>query len=230
MNQEVYTASNGALPASVNDMHLACVLLLDVSGSMQSNQAIDRLNEAVVRFRLQCCADDALLRGLDIAVVTFASDVHIVQEFTPVDKMEVPRLTAEGQTSMGLALQTALDLLDRRRQQYQEIGVPAHRPWIFMISDGAPNDDWAPAFERVRDLQEREKVELWAVGVPGYDREILTSLTRRVIELDEELQFAPLLEWLSSSLSRKSASNPGELVKYDMLPEGSRVLPADWSK
>ena len=66
--------------------------------------------------------------------------------------------------------------------------------------------------------------------MPGYEAEILTSLTMRVIALDDGLNFASLFEWLSSSLSTKSLSNPGDAVKYDVLPEGSRVVPSDWGK
>ncbi len=230
MEQQIFTADNGAAPASVNDQHLACVLLLDVSSSMQNNDAIGKLNNAIATFKEQCVQDDALRRGLDIAVVTFASDVNILQEFTPVSDMVTPVLEANGQTSMGAALSTAIDMLERRKAQYKEIGIPYHRPWIFMISDGAPNDDYASAFARVNDLQKSKKLELWAVGVPGYEAEILTSLTMRVIALDDGLNFASLFEWLSSSLSTKSRSNPGDAVKYDVLPEGSRVVPSDWGK
>lgn len=230
MEQQIYTADNGAAPASVNDQHLACVLLLDVSSSMQNNNAIEKLNEAVVTFKDQCLKDDALRRGLDIAIVTFASDVNILQEFTPVTDMITPVLEANGQTSMGVALTTAVDMLERRKAQYKEIGIPYHRPWVFMISDGAPNDEYAPVFARVNELQQNKKLEIWAVGVPGYEEEILTALTMRVIALDEGLNFASLFEWLSNSLSTKSRSNPGDAVKYDVLPEGSRVVPSAWGK
>jgi uncharacterized protein YegL len=212
----------------VNDQHLACVLLLDVSSSMQNNNAIEKLNEAVVTFKDQCLKDDALRRGLDIAIVTFASNVNILQEFTPVTDMITPVLEANGQTSMGVALTTAVDMLERRKAQYKEIGIPYHRPWVFMISDGAPNDEYAPVFARVNELQQNKKLEIWAVGVPGYEEEILTALTMRVIALDEGLNFASLFEWLSNSLSTKSRSNPGDAVKYDVLPEGSRVVPSAW--
>ncbi|MDN5313981.1 MAG: hypothetical protein PWP10_2727 [Clostridiales bacterium] len=228
MEQQIYTADNGAAPASVNDQHLACVLLLDVSSSMQNNNAIEKLNEAVVTFKDQCLKDDALRRGLDIAIVTFASNVNILQEFTPVTDMITPVLEANGQTSMGVALTTAVDMLERRKAQYKEIGIPYHRPWVFMISDGAPNDEYAPVFARVNELQQNKKLEIWAVGVPGYEEEILTALTMRVIALDEGLNFASLFEWLSNSLSTKSRSNPGDAVKYDVLPEGSRVVPSAW--
>ena len=228
MEQQVYTADNGAAPASVNDQHLACVLLLDTSSSMRNNNAIDRLNRAIAAFREQCLKDDALRRGLDLAIVAFASEVRVLQEFAPVTDMITPVLEADGQTSMGAGLTVAIDMLERRKAQYKEIGIPYHRPWIFMISDGAPNDEYASAFAKVNQMQQAKKLELWAVGVPGYEKEILTSLTKRVIALDDGLNFASLFEWLSSSLSTKSRSNPGDSVKYEMLPEGSRVIPSDW--
>ncbi len=230
MEQQVYIQNSGAAPASPNDQHLACVLLLDCSTSMQNDNAIDALNSAVAAFQKQCMNDELLCRGLDIAVVGFASDVKILQDFTPVTHMEVPKLEANGQTAMGAGLNVAMDLLERRKAEYKELGVPYHRPWIFMISDGAPNDEYTAAFTKVNEMQQLKKMELWAVGVAGYEKEILTSLTKRVIELDAGLNFAGLFEWLSGSLSAKSRSKPGDAVSYENLPEGSRVVPSDWGE
>lgn len=145
-----------------------------------------------------------------------------------ITKMIIPSLTADGQTSMGSGLNVAMDLIKRRKAQYKELGVPYHRPWIFMISDGAPNDDYIPSFHKVNQMQQQNKLDLWAVGVPGYDKELLTSITKRVIELDASLNFAGLFEWLSCSLSAKSRSKACEIIQFEMLPQGSRVVPNDW--
>ncbi len=229
LEQQPYnSADNGAPPASVNDQHLACVLLLDTSSSMRNRNSIDKLNRAIGMFKQQCMADDALCRGLDIAMISFNSEVSVVQEFTPVTQMEVPYFDAVGQTAMGGALSVAMDLLENRKAQYKEIGIPYHRPWIFMITDGGPNDDWGPVFQKAKEMQQMKKLEIWAVGVPGYDRGILTSLTHRVIELDDNVNLAGLFEWLSNSLSKRSSSNPGDRVQYNELPEGSRVIPSSW--
>lgn len=228
LEQEVFTADNGASPASVNDPHLACVLLLDASSSMQNGNAVGAMNNAICEFKKQCSQDDALRRGLDIAVVSFASDVNILQEFTPITEMQELIVDANGQTAMGAGLTVAMDMLERRKSEYKQIGIPYHRPWIFMITDGAPNDDYAAPFQKVNEMQKQKRLELWAVGVPGYEKAVLTSITKRVIELDANLNFAGLFEWLSTSLSTRSQSQPGESVKYDMLPEGSRVVPNDW--
>ncbi len=231
MEQEVFRSGEGMMPASLNDQHLACVLLLDTSTSMEDGNAIGLLNDAVNTFRVQCKQDDALMRGLDIAVVSFASDVNILQQFVPIAHMEIPRLEANGQTAMGAGIDLALDLVEQRKADYKDLGVPYHRPWIFMITDGAPNDDYEPAFARLKEMQELKKVEMWAVGVPGFDKEILLSLTERVIALDNNLNFAGLFEWLSTSLSVKTNSKPTDGVKYSNLPDGSSVVPPDsWGR
>ncbi len=229
MEQQIFVNDNGSEPASLGDQHLACVLLLDASSSM-AGDAINSLNKAIIAFKDQCLKDDALLRSLDISVVSFASTVEVLQDFTPIGEMNVPTLVANGATSMGTGLRTAAELIETRKAKYKTLGVPYHRPWIFMISDGAPNDDYESAFAYINDMQKKSKMELWAVGVPGYDKEILTSLTKRVIELDTGLNFAGLFEFLSVSLSKKSVSKPGDAVEYGELPDGSKVVPSDWGK
>ncbi len=230
LEQEIFKNNNGVMPASLNDRHLACVLLLDTSSSMEEGNAIGLLNSAVGIFQNQCKEDDALRRGLDISVVTFDSQVKVVQDFVPISHMEVPQLRTNGSTSMGAGLTKAMELIEARKAQYKELGVPYHRPWIFMITDGEPNDDYVRAFDHIQQMQEMRKVEIWAVGVPGYDKKILTSLTERVIELTDTLNFAGLFEWLSNSLSVKASSQPTDSVQYEVLPEGSRVVPNSWGK
>ena len=54
----------------VGEPHLACVLLLDVSGSM-SGEPIWNLNKAIRRFNEQVRPDDIAKKRVDVAVVTF---------------------------------------------------------------------------------------------------------------------------------------------------------------
>ena len=75
----------------VTEKHVACVFLLDTSSSMNSNEAIKQLNEGLRVFKQQTLSslDTHAKACIDVAVVTFDSDVKVIQDFAPVEEMEI---------------------------------------------------------------------------------------------------------------------------------------------
>lgn len=134
-----------SLPKAISERHVACVFLLDVSGSMRRGDAIGKLKEGMQKFKIYMQNNDKIADTVDTAIITFGSTVDILQDFRPVLEMEVPDLTAYGQTPLGEALKKALDLVKERKELYKSIGTPYFRPWIFCITDGSPTDDWHDA-------------------------------------------------------------------------------------
>jgi uncharacterized protein YegL len=109
-----------------------CVLLLDTSSSMRG-APITALNEGLRAFRDDLMQDSLALRRVEVAVVTFDSDIQLVQDFVTVDRFDPPTLTAQGYTHMGAAIHQALDMVQGRKEQYRANGVAYYRPWVFMI-------------------------------------------------------------------------------------------------
>lgn len=212
--------------SAVNEHHVACVLLLDTSGSMSNNGAINKLNEGVRKFKEQTMLDEIAQKCVDIAIVEFNTDAHIVQDFIPLAELEVPVLKAGGSTSLGKGLEYAMELVEKRKARYKEIGVPYYRSWIFIISDGEPTDDYTPAAVKAREMAEKNKFVCWAVGVPGYSKKALQKVTDRLFELTD-INFPTIFEWLSNSLVKVSNSK-GMAVNYPDLPDNGRVIPKDW--
>lgn len=132
------------------------LLLLDTSGSTH-------LYEALIK-RLTCQLYDDVLKDplardlVELSIVTFSSDVCIVQPLSEIRCQEIQgqdlEFHCEGLTLLGSALQAALLQLEQRIDQYNHaVPVIKHTiPILFLISDGWPTAS--------ADLREREEAAM----------------------------------------------------------------------
>ena len=199
-----------------------CLLLLDTSTSMHG-RPIAELNDGLQIFRSELAADAMATQRVEIGVVTFGP-VRIQGGFQTADLFSPPVLEANGDTPLGAAIEQGLEMLEARKRAYREAGVSYYRPWVFLITDGAPTDNWRNAAARVRegDSAGRKAFSFFAVGVEGADMRTLTQICspdRPPLKL-KGLSFRELFTWLSSSLGGVAKSQPGQMVA---LPS-----PAGW--
>lgn len=208
------------LPKAISERHVACVFLLDVSGSMHRNDAILKLNDAMNnKFKVHMQSDDRIADVVDAAMISFGSTVTVLQDFRPVSEMEVPVLTANGPTPLGEALKKALDLINRRKEVYRSTGTPYFRPWIFCITDGSPTDDWHDAALELKQAEAANKVIARCVCIENDETFSKYEIKQifdpnRILKL-ENLDFDGLFEFVSNSLTAVSQSTPGE-TKIDV--------------
>ncbi len=215
--------------AAPNEPHLACVLLLDTSSSM-AGSPIDSLNKAINSFKEQTMLSEQARKSVDIAIVQFNDTASVVQDFTPLSHLQPVELAATGYTAMGAGINLAIDMVKERNRFYHSMGTPCYKPWIFMITDGAPTDDVTEAQQRIADEESKGshgKLKFWAVGVPGYSKEVITALTKRCIALDEA-NFNGIFNWMSESMVTISVSRVEENPQLPDLPDGAQTIPSDW--
>lgn len=229
LNQTTFNEVPGGGIAAPGEPHMACVLLLDTSGSM-CGAPIASLNKAINDFKEQTSMDELAQKRVDIAIIEFNDTARVVQDFTPLSQMQPVTLSATGCTAMGEGINLAIDKVKERNRFYNDMGTPCFKPWIFMITDGAPTDDISAARQRILDEESKGthgKLKFWAVGVPGYSKDVLTSLTKRCIALDEA-NFKGIFDWLSESMVTISVSRVGENPALSNLPSDAQVIPTDW--
>jgi uncharacterized protein YegL len=187
-----------------------CLLLLDTSHSMQG-RAISELNRGIATLKDQLANDALAMKRVEIGVVTFGP-VNIDSGFQTPDFWHPATLSTTGDTPMGAAIEQGIEMLRERKRRYKDNGVSYYRPWIFLITDGSPTDSWQRAAQLVREGEEKKEFSFFAIAVANADMGILAQIaTRGPLKLDG-LNFRELFMWLSSSLSRVSASNTGDRV------------------
>ncbi len=197
-----------------------CVLVLDKSSSM-AGAPIRQLNEGLNAFYEAIEKDEIASLRVDVAMVTFGP-VHREQDFATVDMFLPKILRADGDTPMGEAMCAAVELVEERKETYRANGVAYYRPWIFLITDGAPTDTIVEAERMLRAGVDERKFTVFTVGVQGADMEVLARLSpeRPPLRLDG-LRFQELFLWLSSSLAavtRSQSHSGGDPAMRTQLP------------
>ncbi len=188
-----------------------CVLLLDVSGSM-GGRPIAALNQGLQAFQNDLMGDDLASKRVEIAIVTFGAGVQVVQDFVTADQLQAPTLSVAGTTPMGAGIHQALDMVRDRKATYKTNNVAYYRPWIFLITDGGPTDEWQSAAQRVKQEEQAKSVAFFGVGVQGADMGVLGQISSRQPLMLQGLKFIELFVWLSKSTQSVSHSKVGEQV------------------
>lgn len=133
--------------ASNPEPRCPCILLLDVSGSM-NGRPINELNAGLVTFRDELLADSLALKRVELGIVTFGP-VHVEQPFTSAANFFPAHPVCPWGYTNGRRHYKALNMVEERKREYRANGISYYRPWIFLITDGAPTDEWQAAANKV---------------------------------------------------------------------------------
>lgn len=212
--------SNYSLEAAVEfaenpESRCPCVLLLDVSGSMKG-APIDKLNRAIQAFKEDLSKGTVASNRVEVALVSFDNEVVVHNDFCTIDNFDPPKLVVGGTTHMGSAVIKALDMIQARKTLYKENGIQYYRPWVFLITDGAPYGEDPAIFEeairRVHADEQTKRVAFFGVGVGEADMAALGRLCVRSPVRLNGLDFEKMFVWLSGSLGDVTASKPDDMV------------------
>jgi len=185
--------------------------LLSDSLARHTVKPIDELNAGLVAFQRELLVDDLAVKRIEVAVITFGP-VKLLSDFQSPDLFRPPRLAAEGDTPLGAAIEKAVELITARKAAYKQNGISYYRPWIFLITDGEPTDNWQRAAQLVRAGEQSKAFAFFAIGVEGAKFDVLSQISPRQPLWLNGLQFREMFRWLSASLSAVSRSSPGDEI------------------
>lgn len=186
---------------------------------------LEELQKGIELFYDAIRDDEIASYSAEICIVTFDDSARCLMDFANIERQgEVPKLETGDKTAIGEGVNLALDLLEKRKQEYQKKGVDYYQPWLVLMTDGQPNGNSAElerAISRITAMANAKKLTIFPIGI-GQEADMSTlsrlSPKRPPLRL-QGLKFKEFFEWLSKSVSRTSQSTPGEKVALD--PVGS---------
>ncbi len=189
------------------------MLVMGASTSM-AGAPNQELNLGLSMFIEEVQADEIASYSVEVGVISFGQNVELVQPMMTVDDIEVlPQIDASGMTPIGEAVALAIDTLEERKQEYKQSGVSYYQPWLVLMTDGKPNDDWVPAAQRLKQLALNKKMVVLCVGIgDNADMQILHEFSALKPKKLKGLEFGSFFQWLSASMQRISQSTPGDKV------------------
>ena len=166
--------------------------------------------------------DEIAVYSAEICIVTFNSRAECIMDFANIERQpDIPKLNATGDTAMGEGVNLALDLLEKRKQEYKDKGVDYYQPWLVLMTDGVPNgaiSEMSRAVARTVESINNHKLTVFPIAI-GNESDISAlsqfSPKRSPLKL-QGLKFKEFFQWLSKSVSQTSQSIPGESIKLDL--------------
>lgn len=233
----VETQPVGQLSISERDLidnptpRLPVALVLDASSSMSRDDKIGHLNKGIQAFVESILNDDLARYAVELSVLSFGNNGQVDQivEFASIDaqenKLRRLALTASGNTPMGKAVNTAIDVLEERKKQYKESGVEYYQPWLVLLTDGQPTDSIEVAAKRSDELTSKKKLSFYSVAIgDGANLQTLSRFCSKRAPLRlKGLNFTEFFEWLSQSTRTTSQSSIDDVIKLPDLSGWAEV-------
>ena len=182
-----------------------CVLVLDTSGSMNADNAIGQLNQGLQTLKSQIMNDETARDRLEIAIVSFNSEIKVELQPSLISEIEMPTLKASGQTQLVRAIEEAQQVIKDRKDYYKSKGLTYYRPWIVVMTDGDPypaNQDIDGIAQKIQEDADAKKYVFFMIGVGNeVHDDVLSKLTTSqfpAMRMDA-VNFAEFFQWLSAS-------------------------------
>jgi uncharacterized protein YegL len=178
-----------------------------------NGQPIAELNAGLNDYKDSLVAEPLAAKRVEVAIITFGGEVKTVCDWTTVDNFQPPVLASTGDTPMGAAIRHGIEMVRHRTETYRANGIDKTRPWIFLITDGAPTDEWQSAAVEVQAGETGKHFVFYPVGVEGANFDVLAQFRTEMQPLKlRGLAFRTLFRWLSDSQKAASRSKPGQDV------------------
>ncbi|MDB4416028.1 VWA domain-containing protein [Akkermansiaceae bacterium] len=206
---------------------LPVYMVLDTSWSM-AGEPIEALRMGMRSLLDDLQTDPQALETVWLSVITFDSTAKQLVPLTGIDEFSMPDIKENGTTSLGAALDLVIDCADREIRKTTDTVKGDYKPLIFLMTDGAPTDNWEKAADRLK--QRRLGNIISCAAGPGADDTVLKRITEIVVRLENTSAgtLGAFMKWVSDSIAMTSASvssqAPGDAVALPPPPKDQGIV------
>jgi uncharacterized protein YegL len=164
-----------------------------------AGEAIGAVTRGVHTLVTEMRSNPLALETVYLSLITFSREARQVLPLTELYHLQPPKLSVRPGTAMGAALRLLMNCLKRDVVRTTETTKGDYKPFIFILTDGQPTDDWQSAADRIK--QKKVNIIACAAG-SGADGPLLKRVTEIVVELDTLSPDAlkAFFKWVSSSI------------------------------
>lgn len=201
---------------------VAVKFLLDVSDSMNWHGGIDSMWAGINVFLDALKSDDYAKASVEVSISTFNHEVKEIVAFSPIDNIKkLSKFKASSTTNIALAVNKALEDIERRKEYYKQNSIKFKAPWLVLLTDcDIIASEIDAIVTRTTSLINNRKLTMFSIGTGSeVNIEQLKRFnpTRPVILSPEEEDLVPLFEWLSSTATGYSQVASGENFRSEEL-------------
>lgn len=182
---------------------LPVYLLLDTSGSM-TGEPIESVKNGVQILVSALRQDPYALETAYLSIITFDSTATQLMPLTELATFQQPNIVASGATALGAGLKLLAEKIDQEVAKTTLEVKGDWKPMIFIMTDGAPNDDWHKGLEEFK--KRRVGVVVACAAGNQADTTVLQQITENVVALDtaDANSIQAFFKWVSASISMGS--------------------------
>jgi uncharacterized protein YegL len=192
---------------------LPVYLVLDTSGSMLG-EPIEAVKTGLQTLVSALRQDPNALESAHLSVITFDTEARQIAPLAELADFKVPEIKAGGTTALGAALSLLAECIRRDVVKGSETRRGDWKPLVFLMTDGAPTDNWKRGREALAAVQIATLVAC-AAG-PKAKTDVLRELTESVVTLDtaDAASIGAFFRWVSASVA--VSSQKVDLTKKDV--------------
>jgi len=196
------SASSGAqtVPSS---QRMQLIILLDVS--ISSLSCMNQLTDGLSRFAADVGKDNKTRDLLDLVVIPYGERYSVIDGISNLTRANTIQPQPNGYACYSNAIREAL----RLTETYSRAHTHIHKPWIVMISTGAPVDSTSGVAAEVQSSQSAGKFRFIALGAVDSNAATLKAFTDIVIR-QKGVDFSDFFGWLCNCVRVIVRTPPSE--------------------